>query len=161
MQTDRARDERQRTSLAFIVDALNNSQLTWEIIDWANRKCDEEPLFDFTVFYEELAKPCLIPLFAVMPTSEMYLCEGPLVATSLSTARKLAQVIACRKKFFLIWDLEWTRKSIQYNEAAQVYQNPELTLLARSESHANLISKAWNREVKVCQIKEVIDVVGK
>jgi hypothetical protein len=135
--------------LGISLDNLGPSQLAYAVLSQANRLVTERSDVDVTVFYETLARPCITPRFAHMQMAEAYGFDGPVVATSLSSAGKLLRMPACPKKLFLVWDLEWLRKPHAYENLKTVYCHSELTLLARGEDHAKAISDCWNRPVAV------------
>lgn len=141
--------------LNFLVNDLSASQLSFfltkEINDLADRL--ETSHIDCIVFYENLAQLSIAPNFAVMQMAEAWAQSQPIVATSLSTAAKLIDFPATRRKFFYVWDLEWLRGQRRiYNWYSPIYTNPELSLIARSEEHARIIRNCFNREV--CGIVE-------
>jgi hypothetical protein len=135
--------------LGIVLDNLGPSQLAYAVLSQANRLVTERSDVDVTVFYESLTRPCITPWFATMQMAEAYGFDGPVVATSLSSAAKLLRMPSCPRKFFLVWDLEWLRKPQPYENLKAVYFHSELTLLARGEDHAKAISDCWNRPADI------------
>lgn len=133
-----------------VVSDLLASQMALLLIKKANAHAASHPRDDVVVFYENISRSC-VPLFgAAMHVSEAFAYDGILIATNLSTASKILNFPASPKKFFYVYDLEWTRlHQKDFRALYEIYGNPELTLLARSTEHAKVISDAWNRQATV------------
>jgi hypothetical protein len=123
------------------------SQLAYLAIKQGNTLAED--LIDVVGFFENGARPCITPCFGLMHIAEAYGFDGTLIATSLSTAEKVIRFPSAFRKYFYVWDLEWHRQIYQYETLVEIYRHPELTLLARGEEHAEIIRKAWNKEVVV------------
>lgn len=135
--------------LGIALGNLGASQLSYFLIRNLNKFLSERPDFDPIVFYEEMAKPCLTPAFACMQMVEAWGYDGPVIATSLSTASKLLQFPGPKAKFFYVWDVEWVRFANKpFRPLADVYGASPLKLIARSESHAKLLARCWNKPVE-------------
>lgn len=143
--------------LGFIVPHLGASQLSYSLLRNINQAVANDVSIDYNIFYEDMQKPCINPGFCVLQIHEAYEYKYPLIATSFNTANKLIRFPGTTKKFFYVWDLEWLRpKSIDYNQLAEVYQNSELQLICRSNSHKKAVEDAWN--VPVNHIVEQINL---
>jgi len=138
-------------NFSVLVSNTGSSQLSFFVINELNNLCDYRPDIDPIVFYENAHKNCLPANFATMQMSEAWGQEGPVIATSFSTAHKLTN-FPSEKKFFYVWDLEWIRSAHnnlnQYESYAPIYCNESLELIARSDSHKKAIENAFNRRVK-------------
>lgn len=125
--------------------------------DLVNNQYDIYPV----VFYENLTPVNYQLMFPIMHIAEAYLFDGPLMATSISTAHKLATMPNAHGKFFYIWDLEWLRmphKDFRFLQG--IYNNPELTLIARSAEHKRIIENCWNCDVKHVMENPVWSIAG-
>lgn len=144
--------------IGFVLNNLGPNQLAFDLIRSANEAL-KDPGLDVVLFYEESRRPCLTPHFAIMPAVESWGYDGVLVATDRSTARKVIPSPAASKKYFLVYDLEWTRPPfLPFRENYAIYGDPNLNLLARSESHADAIANAWNRPPAV--IGELLEILS-
>ena len=134
--------------LAFAVTDLSASQLSCMLLRNIANFMTKHYDTDIIVFYENLEIPCMPPACAVMQIHEAFSYDGPLVATSLSTAEKLIRFPGPRQRAFYVWDLEWIRlQHKSYESLRDIYASPELTLFARGHDHAQLIEDVWNRKV--------------
>jgi len=136
-------------NINILVPNTGASQLSFFVIKELNSLTKTRPEIDSILFYENKHKNCLPTNFSVMQISEAWGQSEAIIATTLSTARKL-QKIPARKKIFYVWDLEWIRDSSQksYEKYSNVYGDKSLTLVARSEHHKLAIENAFNRTVE-------------
>lgn len=138
--------------LGIAVNTLGPSQLNYLLVKQANALLAGRTDLDIVAFYEGLARPSQVPHFASMQMAEGWCFDGPVVATTLSTAEKLLRFPATPRRLFYCWDLEWVRvPRRQYAPLRHVYGNPELTLIARTQEHARIIRQCWNREAQVVE----------
>lgn len=135
--------------LGITVPDLGASQLGYYLVRNANSLLRSDPTADITAFFEAQAPQPLPANFALMPLYEAYGYAAPVVATTFAAARRLAGFPGPTRRLFYVWDLEWTRRHLlrPYREWASVYRDPSLTLVARGEEHARVISLCWNRPV--------------
>lgn len=145
-----------------MLNNLGPSQLAHGLISQTNALVASRSDVDVVALYESLTRPCLPLNFAAMQVAEGWGFDGPVVATSFSTAEKLIRFPASPKKLFLVWDLEWMRmKQKSFEQLFAVYGHTDLTLLARSHDHAKAISDCWNREAVVMDdfdLSKIIEV---
>lgn len=144
-------------SLGIIVSSMGKNQLAYHISKAATS--------NFVVFYENLAKPWFVLPFAIMNIGEAYDFRGPVVATTLISAEKLLKFPGPTSRYFYIWDLEWMRETgMTYEELSNVYNNPQISLIARNEDYARVIERCWNRSpidvVENCDMAKLMKVVG-
>jgi hypothetical protein len=143
-------------NLNVLLQNVGASQLSYIVIRNLNELAQTKPEIDVAVFYENMHRNCLPPNFAVMQIAEAWGQHGPIIATSLSTAFKLIS-FPSKQKFFYVWDLEWLRgQNRQYEQYVGVYTQKELTLIVRSQAHADIIQNAFNRKAQ--HIVEDFDV---
>tara|TARA_Y100001938_G_scaffold151098_1_gene245962 strand:- start:3509 stop:3997 length:489 start_codon:yes stop_codon:yes gene_type:complete len=132
-----------------LVPDTGASQLSYFVIKGVNSLCETNPEIDVILFYENHHKNCLPANFSTMQISDAWFQHGPTIATSFSTASKLAS-FPCERKIFYVWDLEWIRNergTRQYEQYNNVYCNESIEIIARSEPHKLAIENAFNRRV--------------
>jgi len=134
--------------IGVLLNNLGPSQLNYYFIKSTNELLAKRTDLDIVVFYENLQVKCLPTNFASMPILEAWNFHGPMIATSLSTAAHLIRFPSSCKKIFYINDLEWIRlKNKNFSVLQSVYSSKELTLIARSNDHKNIIENCWNTKV--------------
>jgi hypothetical protein len=135
--------------LGFLVPHLGGTQLAFRLIYNVNKASHRSIDKDIVVFYENIVKPCYTVGFMTTNVADAWSYPGPMIATNLSTAHKIIQFPGPPRKYFYVWDLEW--KDIpnkKYEALAEIYHNPKLELIARSDHHAKAIEHVWGRSVK-------------
>lgn len=132
--------------IGVLLDNLGPNQLASSVIRTGAKAAQNG--IDVIAYYERQALPCLPLPIASMHVTEAFGHEGILVATSLSTAVRVAEAPTAAGRFFYVWELEWVRGRFAYRALSQVYRDPRLTLLARSLDHARVLESAWNRPVR-------------
>lgn len=134
--------------LGIMIPHMGRSQFSFQLTRELNLSVLSNHTLDICVFVENMVQLAFQQYFPIMSMYYAYSYEGPLVATSLTTAKKLMGFPVNNQKFFYVWDLEWTQiKDKKYRELAEIYQNKSINLLARSTQHAKLIERAWDRDV--------------
>ena len=138
------------SKISFLVPHTGSSQLAFFLINELNKMAETNPEIDAIIYHENKHRNCIPANFAVMSLSDAWANEGPVIATSLSTAKKMGS-FASERKIFYVWDIEWIRnnhmQTFQYEQYSDVYTDSSLELIARSESHAKIIENAFNKKV--------------
>lgn len=125
----------------ILVKDLSSSELAYRLLGHARRQ-------PCVFFQEQAVLPVIEPNGPVVSTAEAWGYKGPLIATTLSTASKLASFPGRRLKAFYLWDLEWLRLgAFPYAALASVYRNDRLVLVCRHRDHKAAVEDAWNRTV--------------
>lgn len=147
--------------LGIAVPNLGAGHMSYCLIRNINLFMSERYDTDITVFYETLALPCLPPACAVMQIHEGFSFDGPMVATSLSTADKLARWPGPSRRLFYVWDLEWLRMPQKsFEQLRGIYGNPDFDLIARGPDHAHVLMDVWNVPVKyVVEDFNILDIL--
>ncbi|MAF25509.1 hypothetical protein CL634_08060 [bacterium] len=138
---------RKINQIGIILEELSASQLSYFAIKNVNEYI-EDSLDDFVIFFENITGTVIQPEFATMAINEIWSFNGTAVATSVSTALSLLKSHSVTKKYFYVWDLEWSRRhGRDYDYISAAYINPEIKLIARSKDHATAIENYCNRKV--------------
>ena len=139
--------------IGVVVNDLSLSQLNYYLIDNTNRHiAGPGKMLNVIAFYENCCLPCIPLNFASMPVSELYGYDGTLVTTNLTTTMRALNSFGPSSIFFYLWDLEWIRyQQKRWADFAQIYRNPKIKLLCRSEEHKRVVEGCWNVSVEgVC-----------
>lgn len=152
--------------LGFLLPHLGNSQLAFQLINSANKFLETHIDTDVIAFVSNQLRPKVCPSFAVMNINEAFDFDGVAIATTLHTAEKLARFPGPRKRYFYVWDLEWSRNlGWSFEKLSEIYNNPNLTLIARHDDHAKVIEQCWNRPVHAvvpdCEVSHMVNLNGK
>jgi hypothetical protein len=135
----------------IIVDSLGISQLALQLITELNKINRLNYYMDVIVFYHKYDVLLKSPHFAMLQEQEMWGYDAPVIATTLATANRLLHSVKPTKKFFYVWDLEWTYKTYETAALADIYCNPNIELIARSESHYNILSQCWKKPAYILE----------
>ena len=100
------------------------------------------------LFYENMTKHKNMFNYPVLCMADAYGFRGSLVATSLSTANKLATMPCTGQKIFYVRSLEWTRlPNKTYEQLAFIFGQP-FKFIAASNEIAHFL-KLWDVEAEV------------
>ena len=151
--------------IGIIIENLSSSQASYYAIRNINTECDNSVVDDYVIFFEDMTANTLDPRFAVMNSSEIWSFDGVLISTSVSNTMLMINAVNASKKFFYVWDLEWSRSfGRDYEYGSKAYLNKEIGLIARSEDHAMAIKNYSNRKVRgivpdfnMDKLKEIIN----
>ena len=152
-------------NFSVLLSDVGSSQLSFYAITEINKLSKTNPLVDGVLFYEKISSSCMPANFSIMPISECWINTGPVVATCVSTASKLLS-FPSEKKFFYVWDLEWirNRQIKHYENYVDVYTDKNMTLIARSKPHAEIISNCFNTNVDHIlsdfSAQEFLEIIG-
>lgn len=131
----------------FLVNNLGASQLGYFLTrnineEYASNRHD----IDYIVFYEIMHRYCLKPNFAIMSGCEIWGQEGITIATSSDLALKLTKTSGPERRILYLWDLDWIRGQQRnfYPVYAQLYTDPSLEIVCRSEDHSKLLQNSFN-----------------
>ena len=148
--------------LAILLPKIDQSQLSLLMVKNINKLSELNPDISPVVFHNDWGFVGLVPLFCMLQIREIWGFDGVAISTNLDTTQRLLATPTTSKKFFYVWDLEWLTLQINYKALANIYLNPEIELIARSQSHANIISKVWRAPAHVLedfnheQLKQII-----
>jgi hypothetical protein len=136
--------------IGVMVSDLRSSTLNHQLISFGNRLVNERADFDFYVFNEDWKQPPTSLCFPLLQQKHAWGFTGCLIATNFATAKKLLSLPDTCKKFFYVWNaVEWMNVSNSASEVLDVYHNPKLHMLARSEDHAFLLTNNFNKPVEI------------
>ena len=134
--------------IGFLIEDTSASQLSFNLIKNIN-EYSKNSHDDFVVFFENSTASILNPNFSLMSSNEIWSFSGSLFATSIATAMSMKKCFAPKNKLFYVWDLEWTRRhGKDFESIVQIFTDPSISLIARSEEHAKAIENYCNRNVQ-------------
>jgi hypothetical protein len=111
-----------------------------------NNLVDSEPNLEVVLFYEDYDKIPEQPHFSMMQNVFAWEYDNSvLISTDEQSARLLCNIPNHSTKFHYMWSLWWTIKPKQFLEYSQLLQNENVGLIARSHSHAAILTKLWQQ----------------
>lgn len=146
--------------IGILIDNLASSELAYHLINKINimvrKRCDISP----TIFVADVVPPIASPLCPIMHFSEAQCFDGTLIATSLSSTKKMCGLLGRGKRLYYVWNLEWVRPDqiVYFDAIKDVFWNKEIELIARNSDHAAIIKNCFNREVST--LVEDFDIEG-
>ena len=135
----------------ILIESLGMSQKAYEIIREINKIDSLDEYWDIIVFYLEYDKFIIPPKFALMNIVEAYGMDSPLISTSIETTKTSLNCIKATKRFFYIFEMEWANSTHDVDDLINVYMNPKVELIARSNDHASVIEKCWKPPIAVIE----------
>ena len=126
-------------NIGVIMNDFSCSQLSFYAVRNMNKRSNKSAEHSYVGFFENLSSNVMEPAFCIMNMSEIWGFDGAIIATSASTALTLIKSVGQCKKYFYVWDLEWLRDPDNYHTFLNIYRNPNIKLIARSETHAKAI----------------------
>jgi len=134
-------------NIASIVDNTNLSQNIFYMTKTFNKMKNISPF----CFYVNLSTQAVKTNFAIMNCYYAnHYSGGPIIATSLHTLSIMSKLNIGAPKFFYCWDLEWLRhhkNPASYSDNMGLFENEYISIIARSNSHAECIENYTNRKV--------------
>lgn len=143
--------------VGLIVKDLLPSQCSFMSISIMNNSCLKGNI-DCSIFELNHTPPIIRARFGIFPINLAYLYDGILISTDIETTKFNIENCRAKKKIFYVWDLEWMRK-IRTFESNQIYSHPELTIVCRSQDHANCIERVCRRKAIVMSHFSVEEII--
>lgn len=132
--------------ISAVMDNIGPSQCSFYLIKEFNR-LSASYLNSCSVFVNRITPPVIKPIFSCPIISYFMSYDGIAIATTLDEASSILGARNNSKKFLYLWDLEWLYSPKDYNKVYELLNNPQLKIIARSNSHAKLIENFCNRPV--------------
>jgi hypothetical protein len=147
--------------IAVVIESLEASQLAFLAINQVNQLITKHPLVNASIFYENLTVPCIPPKSSVMCINELFAYhDGIIITTNLDQTYSIASYPNNSKKIFYVWDLEWIRKTLDFEKTLYTFNLPE-RLITRCKDYADAIKNYCNREVEIQEdfnLEEILSV---
>lgn len=127
--------------LAAIVDDLTPAQSSFYLIKNFNK------LNGPYCFYQNVSGLSIPANFTILNIAYLPHFSGIVIATSLYTAITLLKAPINSKNFLYVWDMDWIRMGINYEDTLKILRDENIELIARSDIHKTIIEDYCNREV--------------
>lgn len=136
-------------NISAVIRDLGPSQKSFYLIKAFN-KMSQSVENCTSVFFERPSLHVTKPFFACMDVSFLSSFSGHAIATTVQEASILLKSNNACKKFLYLWDMEWLDQPMNFSPVCDVLLDDRLHIIARSESHAQIIENFCNK--KVCGI---------
>lgn len=133
-------------NLQALVNDLSISQKSFYLIKEFNR-CIDNTDISTGVFHIRGSVPPIEPLFGCKSVGFLNSYHGVLITTTLEEAEIALNTSNNSQKFLYLWDLDWLRKPVMFMPAMNILRDDRLKIIARSTSHAAVISNFCNKPV--------------
>ena len=133
--------------ISAILDNIGPSQCSFYLIKEFN-KLSANHMNCCSVFVNRITSPVIKPLFSCPIVAYFMGYDGIAISTTLNEASSILESSNNSKKFLYLWDLEWLYAPRDYDRVYNILSSPQLSLIARSESHAKIIENFCNRSVR-------------
>lgn len=150
-------------NISALVQDLAVSQKSFYLIKEFN-KCLDDTDISTSVFFERPAIPPIPPCFACKSISFLSGYNGTIVATTIDGADKLLKACNASAKYLYLWDMEWLETPVLFEVAMSILRNERLKIIARSQSHSELIEGFCNKKpigiVSDWNIQDLLLILG-
>ncbi len=150
-------------NIAASVKDLSVSQSSFYMIKEFNR-CLSNTDLSMSVFFERPAIPPIQTCFACKSVSFLSSYQGVVIATSLEAADQALKASNSSSRYLYLWDLEWLETPMYFDTAMRILRDERLKIIARSNSHAQLIEEFCNRKpigiVSDWDMREIQKLIG-
>ena len=84
--------------------------------------------------------------FNIMQQIKSYCFQGSLITDNLLLTQNLNSNICSQKKYYYVWNFDWMHlEQIRFAQLTIPFYNDDIELIARSQSHANLLEKLFKK----------------
>lgn len=127
--------------IGIIVDNVINSPQMYVLFRELNKLAKEQDCYLFANVVESLP---MNHNFAILQQIEALHHKGVLIATSMLNAQVVANSLTPSSKYYYVWGPEWKNlNQFGSQQLKNIYYNGEMKLIARSESHFQLLSSLF------------------
>ena len=100
-----------------------------------------------TLFCDNIGNNSILPIKTnLLQRCHAFSFNGVLIADSILRAQDLLYATYAKKRFLYCYHLEWVLiETPRFALIKKVLQNPDIELIARSESHAQIIEKLFKK----------------
>jgi hypothetical protein len=153
-------------SFGIMVDKVDLSQLGVSLSLALNQIESEYTDIDAIVFAGEASRLPTLARFAIYQQFECWSYNGPVIATNINTAQILSKCPCPTKKYFYVFDLSWIYLFTQpaYQVLQSIFQNNDIKLIARSQSHYDVLTRVWQEPVAILEdfnYKQLLNILNK
>jgi len=139
------KDKTKMKNISAFVQDLAVSQKSFYLIKEFNR-CLNDTDVSTSVFIERPAIPPITPCFSCKSVAFLSGYSGTIIATTIDGTDKILKASNASSKYLYLWDMEWLETPMFFEPAMRILRDDRLKLIARSQSHAELIESFCNKK---------------
>lgn len=109
-------------NIAFVVDSLSNSDLSYSCIKMVNKMVSDNTVSPI-IFYQNLYPPAIKPMCLTMNINAVSAYTGIIIATDLHTADIIGKNNSRCEKWLYLWNIDWLTQVINYETAIDLLKN--------------------------------------
>jgi hypothetical protein len=143
--------EKEISKVGILVRDLRASTLSYNLIDTGNRIANECTDVDFYVFNEDARLPPKSIGFPTFQYRNAWAFDGVLISTDINTTRILQRFPDTCKKFFYVWNMQEWHGLSNIDAVHELYCDPKIELIARSDEYAAILLGNFNREAYIIE----------
>lgn len=147
--------------IGIVVDNISSDVKNYVMFRELNKLSETHNCFVFT---NQIAGLPMNNKFAILQQVEALSHSGVLIATNLMNAQIVRNSLTASKKYFYVYDLDWTKISqFHSKQLTNIFYNDEMELISRSKSHSDILTKLFKKPKSVVynwNNKELIEAIS-
>lgn len=132
-------------NIAAIIDNLGPSQKSFYLIKEFNKSLQNNNICA-SVFFKRSAIPVVPVMFSCKNISFLAGYHDIAISTTLQEADLLLKSDNNADKYLYLWDIEWLVQPCQYDHVCNILLDKRLKIIARSQSHSDIIYNFCNKK---------------
>jgi len=133
------------TNITAVLTDLGPSQKSFYFVKNFN-DLSTNPNFSCSAFLCNIGIPVTKALFSCSSVSFFSDYFGTAISTTIAEADMLLKSHNNSKKYLYLWDIEWLVRPMNYSQVCDILLDKRLKIIARSESHAQIIENFCNKK---------------
>jgi hypothetical protein len=133
--------------IGIIVDDIESTPFMHTMFRELNKLSETR---DYYLFANQVKTLPTHNKFCILQQIEALQHQGTLISTSLINTQILANCLTCTNKYYYVYDLDWMKmNNFNSKQLINIFLNEEINLLARSDSHYQVLSKNFQSPVGI------------
>ena len=132
-------------NIAAVIDNLGPSQKSFYLIKEFNKVLSQKDIC-VSAFFKRTSVPVIPVMFSCKSISFLSGYHHIAIATTIDEAMILLKSNNNADKFLYLWNLEWLTYPSKYSVITNILRDSRLKIIARSESHHDMIYNFCNKK---------------
>lgn len=130
-------------NIAFVVDSLSNSDLSYSCIKMVNGLVSDNTVSPI-IFYQNLYPPIIRPMCLYMNINAVSAYSGIVIATDLHTADIVSKNNSRCDKWLYLWNIDWLTQVVNYEVAIELLK--EFKIIVRDEAAQYIVKNYCGKD---------------